>query len=195
MKITPYFEINELRYEIKRTRYLIAEYDKMREEVELSNEDRANATKVQSLIGDVTRYAEKLKELEEKFFETFDPEDERRYKAMKSLYDNTLAELTRLEVESGCTTRLQKTSIDILEQIAIKGLAEQYFDMNIPQATKIWEAYVDSTSESVAVEWLTAMGDCLFNDDGEEDENSFIVRHRQAREEQANRRRRAHGRK
>ena len=75
-KIIPFFELNGQKYEIKPTRWLIAEYDKLGEESQLSNEDKANAIKAQTLIGDIQRYAEKVKELEEKYFETFDNEDE-----------------------------------------------------------------------------------------------------------------------
>ena len=80
-KIIPFFQWNGQRYEIKRTRYLLAEYDKLGEESQLSNEDKANAIKAQSLIGDIQRYAEKVKELEEKYFQTFDDEDERKHHA------------------------------------------------------------------------------------------------------------------
>ena len=110
-KIIPFFELNGQTYEIKRTRYLLAEYDKLGEQSQLSNEDKANAIKAQSLLGDIQRYAEKTKELEEKFFETFDNEDERKYLKAKELYTKALEELTALEVESGSTTKLQKLCI------------------------------------------------------------------------------------
>ena len=70
-KIVPFFEVNGKRYEINKTRYLIAEYDKMSEETNLSNEDKENAIKMQSLINDVQKYAEKTQELFKIFSQTF----------------------------------------------------------------------------------------------------------------------------
>lgn len=184
-KIIPFFELNGQRYEIKRTRYLLAEYDKLGDESQLSNEDKANAIKAQSLIGDIQRYAEKVKELEEKYFETFDDEDERKYLKIKALYESKLDELTKLEVESGSTSKLQKAGIDLLERIAIKGLAEQYFNFDESKAEKIWSDYVDTIGNNATIEWLTGMSECLFREDEEVEENSFLSQMRKKAEQQA----------
>lgn len=184
-KITPFFELNGQKYEIKRTRYLLAEYDKLGEQSQLSNEDKANAIKAQSLLGDIQRYAEKTKELEEKFFETFDNEDERKYLKAKELYTKALEELTALEVESGSTTKLQKAGIDLLEKIAIKGLAEQYFNFDESKAQIIWEQYADTLGNNATVEWLMAMSECLFKEDEEVEENSFLSQMRAKAEQRA----------
>ena len=185
-KIIPFFELNGQRYEIKPTRWLISEYDKLGNESQLSNEDKANAIKVQSLIGDIQKYAEKVKELEEKYFETFDDEDERKYLKCKALYEVKLEELTKLEVESGSTTKLQKAGIDLLEKIAIKGLAEQYFNFDEAKAQKVWESYVDTlASHQIVDEWLTSMSECLFGSEEEIEENSFLSQMRKKAEQQA----------
>lgn len=184
-KIIPFFELNGQRYEIKRTRYLLAEYDKLGEESQLSNEDKANAIKAQSLIGDIQKYAEKTKELEEKFFETFDSEDERKYLKAKELYTKALDELTALEVESGSTAKLQKAGIDLLERIAIKGLAEQYFNFDESKAEKIWGNYVDTIGNNATIEWLTGMSECLFREDEEVEENSFLSQMRAKAQQRA----------
>ena len=184
-KIIPFFELNGQRYEIKPTRWLIAEYDKLGEESQLSNEDKANAIKAQSLIGDIQRYAEKVKELEEKYFETFDDEDERKYLKCKALYETKLEELTELEVESGSTSKLQKAGIDLLEKIAIKGLAEQYFDFNEKHAEEIWGKYVEKIGNNATIEWLTGMSECLFREDEEVEENSFLSQMRAKAEQRA----------
>lgn len=184
-KIIPFFELNGQRYEIKRTRYLLAEYDKLGDESQLSNKDKANAIKAQSLIGDIQKYAEKTKELEEKFFETFDSEDERKYLKAKELYTKALDELTALEVESGSTSKLQKAGIDLLEKIAIKGLAEQYFNFDENKAEKIWGDYVDTIGNNATIEWLTGMSECLFREDEEVEENSFLSQMRAKAEQRA----------
>lgn len=184
-KIIPFFELNGQKYEIKPTRWLIAEYDKLGDESQLSNEDKANAVKAQSLIGDIQRYVEKVKELEEKYFETFDDEDERKYLKIKALYEIKLDELTKLEVESGSTTKMQKAGIDLLEKIAIKGLAEQYFNFDEVKAQKVWESYVDTLpNHEIVIEWLTSMSECLFRSEEEIEDNSFLSQMRARKEQQ-----------
>jgi hypothetical protein len=176
--ITPFFEVNGKCYEIKRTRYLLAEYDKLSERNSLSNEDKENAIKAQSLIADVQRYAEKVRELWDIFSETFNDEDERKYLKAKALYENALAELTRLEVESGCTTKLQKAGLDTLEQVAITGLAEQHFSMDYDKAKALWVEFVGENGKDNTAEWLSAMAQCLFAEE-KEDENSFLAKMRE----------------
>lgn len=185
-KIIPFFEVDGKRYEIRRTRYLLAEYDKLSNSANLSKEDKANAIKAQSLIADVQKYGEKAKELEDIFFETLDDTDERKYLKMKELYEKALDELTKLEVESGSTTKLQKTGIDILEKIAIMGLAEQYEELDYDKAKALWESYVEVIGNEKAVEWLSGMSECLFGRDDEEEENSFLSQMRKRRESKAN---------
>lgn len=187
-RIIPFFEVDGKRYEIKRTRYLLAEYDKLSNSANLSKEDKANAVKAQSLIADVQKYATKKDELEKIFFETFDDNDERKYLKAKELYDNALAELTKLEVESRSTSKLQKQGIDLLEKIAIMGLSEQY-GMDYDTAKATWEKYVDTIGNEQAVEWLSGMSECLFGSDDEVDENSFLAQMRNRRENKANIRR------
>ena len=185
-KIIPYFELNGQRFEIKPTRYLIAEYDRLGEESQLSNEDKTNAIKAQSLIGDIQRYAEKVKELEEVYFETFDDNDERKYLKAKEIYTNALDSLAKLEVETGSTTKLQKAGFDLLEKVAIKGLAEQYFNFDEAKAKSVWESYVDTLpNHSVVIEWLSAMSECLFRGEEEIEGNSFLAQMRKKAEERA----------
>ena len=185
-KIIPFFDVNGKKYEIKRTRYLLAEYQKLGEENnDLSNEDKANAIKAQNLISNIQRYAEIMKQCEDTFFETFDEKDERKYVKAKEIYERELETLTKLEVESGSTTKLQKSGIDILEKVAIKGIAEQYFDFDESKAKEIWEQFVDRIGNNATIEWLSAMSECLFSEDNEVEENSFLSQMRKRAEEKA----------
>lgn len=186
MNMTPYFEVNGQKFEIKKTRWLIAEYDKLQKESDLSAEDKENAVKAQGLLGDIQRYAEKTQELWEIFTETYDDEDERRYKKAKSLYDSAISELAKLEAETGSTMRLQKKGIDILEKIAIKGLAEQHFNMDESKAEVVWENFVEKIGNDQTVEWLNYMAECLFNEEKEEDD--FLSQMRKKAQEKADNR-------
>lgn len=190
MIITPFFELNGIRYEIKRTRYILAEYDKLGEQSQLSSEDKENAIKAQSLMADIQKYGEKTEELENKYFETFDDEDERKYLKAKALRDNAIQQLAKLEAETGSTNRLQKAGVDLLEKVVIKALAEQYFNFDEQKAQSIWEQYVDTIeNKAEVVEWLSAMSECLFKEDDEVQENSFLAQMRQKAEEKAKHRR------
>lgn len=181
-RITPYFEVKGKKYEIKRTRYLLAEFDRLREETELSEEDNINVGKAQSLIEDVQKYAEKLKEREEIFFETYDTEDERKYLKVKELYENALAELTKLEAKTKSITKARKLSYNNLEKIVIIALQEQY-GMSDKEAKETWETFVDENGNDTAVDWLGEMNRRLFGQD-EEEENPFVAQSR-AKAEQA----------
>ena len=185
--ITPFFELDGQRYEIKRTRYLIAEYDKLGEENQVSNEDKENAIKVQRLIGEVQKYAEKVEALWKELEEKPSKETRDKYYLFKEMQDNALSELAKLEAETGSTTRLQKAGIDLLEKVAIKGLAAQHFNFDETKAKLIWEKYVDSLdNQNEATEWLTYMGDCLFsNEEDEVEENSFLAQMRKKAKEKA----------
>ena len=195
MKLVPFFELNGTRYEIKRTRYILAEYDRLGEESQLSNEDKENAIKAQGLMADIQKYAEKTQELEDRYFETLDDEDERKYLKMKALRDKSLQELARLEAETGSTNRLQKAGVDLLEKIVIKALAEQYFNFDEQKAQSIWEQYVDTVSnKQEIVEWLSAMSECLFNEEDEVEDTSFLAQMRKRSEERAKNRRKANKR-
>lgn len=177
-KIIPYFELEDRTYEIKLTRYLLAEYEKEVAKNQLSKEDQAKATKSVSLSRRVVKFAEKLKELEERYFETFDEEDKRKYLSMQEMYDEAYDSLMKEEAENAILQSSQKAMINVLEQVAIKGLSEQYFNGEYQKGKDLWEKYVEVIGESEAVEWLFAMQDCLFNKDKKDNENSFLAKMR-----------------
>lgn len=191
-KINPFFEVNGNRFEIKRTRYIIAEYDKVTRESNLNPEDTQNVQKVQRLANDAKKFAERLEILEERYFETFDDEDERRYIKCKEMYDKIVDELSMLEATTKCTKIAIETSARILENIVILALAEQYFNFNKELATQTWESYVESLpSQNQAIEWLNLMADSLFYEEPEENGNDFFSQKRKEAEQRAENRKKA----
>lgn len=191
-KINPFFEVNGNRFELKRTRYLIAEYDKATKESNLKAEDTENVLKVQRLASDAKKFAERLEVLEERYFETFDDEDERKYLKCKELLEQTMEKMAHIEASTECTKIAIETSARILENIAILGLAEQYFNFNKELATQTWESYVESLpSQNMAIEWLQLMADSLFNEEVEEEGNDFFSMKRKEAEKIAENRRKA----
>ena len=191
-KINPFFEVNGNRFELKRTRYLVAEYDKATKESNLKAEDTENVLKVQRLASDAKKFAERLEVLEEKYFETFDDEYERKYLKCKELLEQTMEKMAHIEASTECTKIAIETSARILENIAILGLAEQYFNFNKELATQTWESYVESLpSQNMAIEWLQLMADSLFNEEVEEEGNDFFSMKRKEAEKIAENRRKA----
>lgn len=191
-KINPFFEVNGNRFEIKKTRYIIAEYDKVTRESNLNPEDTQNVQKVQRLANDAKKFAERLEILEERYFETFDDEDERKYIKCKEMYDKIVDELSMLEATTKCTKIAIETSARILENIVILALAEQYFNFNKELATQTWESYVESLpSQNQAIEWLNLMADSLFYEEPEENGNDFFSQKRKEAEQRAENRKKA----
>lgn len=187
-KITPFFTVNGVRYEIKRTRFILAEYDKLIREIGNTAEENAVLTRYYSLVGDIEKYAKKTLELEQVFFETFDDEAERKYLKCKSLYDNALKELSELEA-TGNISQIQKRNIDFLENIAIISLAENYFDLDFEKAKKLWETFVGEKGNDFVVTWLLEMKQSVFTSDDEVEQDDFLSQVRKRKEEQERNRR------
>lgn len=185
MRINPYFEIEKKRYEIKRTRYLMVQYENISESNNLSDEDKVSAVKLQNMATQVRELAEKLTEFKEKYYaDMTDKVAKAQYKACKEEYDEAFEELARFEVASGGSAKLQKATIDTLERIAILGLAEQHFDNDFEKAEETWCAWVDVVGNDTASEWLVAMAESLFGAD-DEDDNSFLAQMRAKQEKRA----------
>lgn len=192
-RINPYFELKDgNRYEIKRTRWLIAEYRRLNEESPLSDEDKANAIKASNLVSDVKKFAEKEKECWEKLCEEPTEENQRIYLLFKGMSDKAIADYNAFVSTNNTLQTATKHSIDILEKVAILGLSEQHFNGNTNLAKQTWEMFVDETeSHNKVAEWLNAMAECLFGEDDEVEDNSFLAQMREKNEERENNRKNA----
>jgi hypothetical protein len=192
MKLTPYFELNGNRYEFKTTRWLIAEYERLGKEMEVSAEDKTNALTANNLMADAKRFAEKEKEMWEKLCENPTPENRATYSMFKEMSDEAIAKYNEFIAKTDTINSSFKRSIDILEKIAIKALAEQYFGFNEAIAKQTWEQFVDTMDDHNKVgEWLMAFGDCLFNNDEDEEDTGFLAQKRKADMERENNRKNA----
>lgn len=185
-KLTPYFELNGTRYEFRRTRWLIAEYEKLGREMALSPEDKSDTMKANNLVADVKKFAEKESEMWERLCENPTPENRATYLMFKEMSDEAIARYNEFIASNDTINTSFKRSIDILERIAIKALAEQYFDFNEALAKQTWEKFVDTMDDHNKVgEWLLAFGDCLFVDDDNEETEGFLAQKRKMDEEKA----------
>ena len=182
-KITPFFTLNGVKYEIKKTRWLVAEYNRLNEESPLTDEDRADAIKASNLVADAQKFAEKEKEWWDKLCVEPTEENRNTYFMFKKMSDDAVSAYNEFVVTHNALQDASRHNINVLEQIAIKGIAEQYFHMNEAEATKIWEAFVDSQeNHNIVGEWLTAMAQCLFMEEDEKEEgNDFLSQMRKQR--------------
>lgn len=192
MRINPYFELDGTRYELTRTRWLIAEYEKLGREMALSPEDKADAMKANNLMADAKSLAEKAKEMWDNLCENPTPENRATYSLFKEMSDEAIEKYNDFIAKNDTVSTSFKRSIDILEKVAIKALAEQYFGMNEALAKKTWEKFVDELGDhNKAGEWLIEFGDCLFVDDDNEEDTGFLAQKRKMDEERANNRKAA----
>lgn len=196
MKMIPFFELKGVRYEFRRTRYLIAEHQRLTEENPLSAEDRENTVKANNLVADVRNYAEKANECWDKLCEDPTEENERVYNLFKRMSDSAIEKYNQFIVTNNSLLNATKHTADILEKVAIKALAEQYYDMNEAQARKTWEAFKDSNENQDKVSaWLNAMAECLFVDDEEEEDSGFLAQKKKADKEREMNRKNAFAKK
>ena len=188
MRITPYFELEGNRYEFKRTRWLIAEYKKLLEEKPLADDDKSNALTANNLIADAKKFAEKEKECWDALCENPTKENKAIYLMFKEMSDDAIAKYNDFIAKNNALNNSYKHSVSILEMVAIKALAEQYFGFNEGVAKQTWEKFVESNeSHDKVAEWLMAMAECLFGEDEEED-TGFLAQKRKMDEEKANNR-------
>ena len=118
MRITPYFELNETRYEFNRTRWLIAEYKRLNEESPLSDEDRANAITASNLVADVKKFAEKEKEWWDTFCENPTPETKATYFMFKEMSDNAITKYNEFVSSTNALNIAYRRNLEMLEKIA-----------------------------------------------------------------------------
>ena len=196
-KITPYFEIDGIRYEIKKTRWLVAEHNRLNETTPLSDEDKANTIKASNLVADVKKYAEKERECWENLCENPTEDNQRIYFMFKSMSDKAIADYNEFVSKNDSINTAAKHTMDILERVVIKALAEQYFNMDESRATLTWEAFANTLEDHNKIaEWLNAMAECLFIEEDEEEDNGFLsqIKKRNA-ERENNRKNGIHGKR
>ena len=85
--IIPFFEVDGQRYEIKRNRYLQAEFDKLKGEIKITDEEQIALAKEEDFTNRLEKLTNRKNELYEKYLETFAPEDEEMYNKACIAYD------------------------------------------------------------------------------------------------------------
>ena len=89
----PYFEIDGVRYDIKRNRYLQAEFDEMKKSRLFSDDEELEYVREQELSEQLDKLSKRKDELYDKYLETFDEEDEAKFNKANMAYDILLQKL------------------------------------------------------------------------------------------------------
>lgn len=189
MSNIPFFEVNGQKYEFKRNRFLLSELDKMKDSRALTNEDEHNFAKLQDMYARLERLAKRVKELEEKLYETFDKADEEIYKRAKAHYDEMFDEVSAFEFEAnGVIAKAQKASLDRAEQLVLIALQrgeKGEIVRTYAEAEDVWCSFVDDVGKNVASEWLLYMVNYFAGNDADE-ENPFVAQAKAKAEQRAN---------
>lgn len=181
-RINPYFEVDGKKYEIIRTRALECEYEKVREENKISEEDESLFTDYMKMINDTTEIEEKYEVAKNAYFEDIlDKDKKAKYLAFKALYDEHHKEIRQFAIEhKGMLSNAQDRAYENGVAVLIFGLCEQC-KVDEEKAREVWGKFVEHFGESVARDWISAMTSALF---GEEDEENPFIKAQQAKMEQ-----------
>jgi hypothetical protein len=184
-KNIPFFEVDGKTYEIKRTRYLQAEFDEMQKSIELTEEEQLAYAKEQEFEARAEKLRDRRDELYAKYLETFDEADEEMYNKANNAFQKMLDEAGHIESVSG---KIKQQMIDVGERLIIKGLQINEKGDNIrteDEAKSIWESFVEKNGQIIAIQFVGYFTNYIMGGD-EDIENPFIAQAKAKAEQRAN---------
>lgn len=181
----PYFEVDGVGYAIKRNRYLQAEFDELKNSIELSSEEEIARAKEEEFNHMVEKLRARKDELYDKYLETFDEEDEKLYRKAELAYNILIEKLSSIENVSG---KRSKRMLDAGEKLIIKALQIGKDGETIrteEEATNIWEEFVGECGQATAIQFIIFTMNYIVGGD-EDIENPFIAQAKAKAEQRAN---------
>lgn len=183
---------NGERYEIKRSRFVLCEIEKMREQTTVSEEDTKEYALLQEKYGRLEKFALRVAELEDDYLTDFADEKLSLYEKAKEQYTKMLAEAAEYELATkGVAARIHKDTINKIEQLIITLLCIDENGNKVMEredATEVWCSFVDKVGHQVAQEWLIGAFNYLQGNE-EEETDPFVMARRSKAEQKANMRR------
>ena len=180
----PFFEVDGKKYEIKRTRYLQAEFDEMRSTLEMTDEEQVAYARELDFDSRLEKLKERKDELYAKYLETFDEKDEEMYRKANMAYNAMIDEASRMESVSG---KQRKRTLDLGEALIIKALQvdnEGKVIRTEKEAKSIWEGFVEENGQVIAVQFVVYFTNYVIGGD-EDIENPFIAQAKAKAEQKA----------
>lgn len=181
----PFFEVNGKRYEIKRTRYLQAEFDLVKSDMEMTEDEQIAYVKEQELDNRLDKLRERKNELYEKWLETFEEKDEELYKKAATAYNALLDEFGYME---SVTAKQRKRMVDMGEKLIIKALQINHKGETIrthEEAKEIWESFVEDVGQATTIQFVVFTLNYIMGGD-EDVENPFVAQAQAKAEQRAN---------
>lgn len=175
MKINPYFEVEGKTYEIKRTRALECEYEKITQQSSMSEDDERNFAEYIKLQTELNELSEKLKESKDDFYGNVTNKDKKQvYFAFKELFDDKYKEMVDfgLTHKDFSTSRVEEQAYANGKKLLFVAL-EQQCKLTQEQAVKVWEKFEEHLGLQTAKEWILFMVQSLFESD-EEEQDPFL---------------------
>ena len=193
-KFVPTIELeNGERYEIHRSRYIIKEIERVQKNSSLTDEDSKNYAILQDKYERLRKLAERVKELEDEYYEEFDSEVGEKLEKAKIFYDKLFAETAEFEIATnGVANKANRETINKIEGIVITALTFGANGAEIrprDKAEEIWCAFVDERGHEAAQEWLIYAYNYLSGSDGGNDTDPFVKQARAKQEQKASMRR------
>ena len=180
----PFFEVDGKKYEIKRTRYLQAEFDEMRSTLEMTDEEQVAYARELDFDSRLEKLKERTEELYAKYLETFDDKDEEMYRKANMAYNAMIDEASRMESIGG---KQRKKTLDLGEALIIKALQvdnEGKVIRTENEAKSIWEGFVEENGQVIAVQFVVYFTNYIIGGD-EDIENPFIAQAKAKAEQKA----------
>lgn len=190
MTLIPYFEVNGNRYEIRRSRYLVVEFEKIRESSNIGDDESKEFAKLQDKAMQLDKLKIRSDELFDAYLETLTDEAHEAYEKVHAEYEKLFDEVAPSFGKEGLITRIDKTFIDNAEKLVITALQRDESGKVIrtkEEAEDIWEAYVDEVGQKIAREWLHAFTDYITGIDKNDNRSFFLKQEQTKAEQQANR--------
>ena len=186
--LIPFFELNGRKYEIRRTHSLMADFDDMKQSIEMTDEEMVAYTKEMDAQDRLDRLTERKNELYDKYLDTFDDTD-------KELYDKACAAhaelLNEIANSTNVTGNQRQRFVDVGEKLIISAI--QYNEdgkkiLSYEEAKTIWESFVLEYGKVKSVEFIIYTTNYLIGGDDDID-NPFISQAQAKAEQKANLRR------
>ena len=184
--LKPVFTVNGKDYELKRTRALLVEFQKITEKNKMSEEDANKYLEIRETFDEMEReieqISEKLAEARNEFYNDPTNADKKaKFEALKKLLKEVQKPLTDgKSVEMQYLNKMTKIMLDNYEKAIIFAISEQH-NMSMTSAEKTWQEFVDEVGVAEASQWVYAIGDTLFNTEAED--NNFLAKKRAQQEQ------------
>ena len=179
--LKPVFTANGKDYELKRTRALMVEFQKISENNKLDEEDANNYLKIKNTFDEMEKELSLLNEKldvarNDYYNDPTNADKKAKFEALKKLVKETEKPLIDGKSEEmQYLNKMTKIMLDNYEKAIVFAISEQY-DMSMTNAEKLWQEFVDEVGVATASQWVYAIGDTLFNQ--EANENDFLAKKR-----------------